>query len=231
MAEGLCSGLQLRVRRFESDSSLQHLPDASAGAPRAAAAGFAWLGRVVPRERLELSHGFPYQILSLARLPISPPRQARRGFCANERRSQPAGQVPSWHLGCITRPLCSSAYAAAGASLLSFRRLAAVGDLIRSVGDAFEVGSFVRESACAVLLGALAELAAKGGSLGGGVRHSAPVGLADGRADFRRRKRPKRAGKPASALVAASERGSEREPASPPNRPSDQTSLTRTRVP
>ena len=30
---------------------------------------------MVPGERLELSHGCPYQILSLARLPISPPRQ------------------------------------------------------------------------------------------------------------------------------------------------------------
>ena len=29
---------------------------------------------MVPGERLELSHGYPYQILSLARLPISPPR-------------------------------------------------------------------------------------------------------------------------------------------------------------
>ena len=29
---------------------------------------------MVPGERLELSHGCPYQILSLARLPISPPR-------------------------------------------------------------------------------------------------------------------------------------------------------------
>ena len=37
---------------------------------------FAWViaGAVVPGERLELSHGCPYQILSLARLPISPPR-------------------------------------------------------------------------------------------------------------------------------------------------------------
>ena len=32
---------------------------------------------LVPGERLELSHGFPYQILSLARLPVSPPRQDR----------------------------------------------------------------------------------------------------------------------------------------------------------
>ena len=34
------------------------------------------LEHVVPGERLELSQGRPYQILSLARLPISPPRQA-----------------------------------------------------------------------------------------------------------------------------------------------------------
>ena len=32
-------------------------------------------GLLVPGERLELSHGLPYQILSLARLPVSPPRQ------------------------------------------------------------------------------------------------------------------------------------------------------------
>ena len=43
---------------------------------------------VVPGERLELSHGRPYQILSLARLPISPPRQraadsARNGASVN----------------------------------------------------------------------------------------------------------------------------------------------------
>ena len=33
---------------------------------------------LVPGERLELSHGCPYQILSLARLPISPPRPCER---------------------------------------------------------------------------------------------------------------------------------------------------------
>ena len=41
--------------------------------------GVRWVGNtptvLVPGERLELSHGCPYQILSLARLPISPPRQ------------------------------------------------------------------------------------------------------------------------------------------------------------
>ncbi len=37
-----------------------------------------WLGSMrlamVPRERLELSRGYPHQILSLARLPVPPSR-------------------------------------------------------------------------------------------------------------------------------------------------------------
>ncbi len=31
--------------------------------------------KMVPGERLELSRGYPHQILSLARLPVPPPRQ------------------------------------------------------------------------------------------------------------------------------------------------------------
>ena len=30
---------------------------------------------MVPGARIELAHGYPYQILSLARLPVPPPRQ------------------------------------------------------------------------------------------------------------------------------------------------------------
>ena len=30
---------------------------------------------LVPGARIELAHGYPYQILSLARLPVPPPRQ------------------------------------------------------------------------------------------------------------------------------------------------------------
>ncbi len=44
---------------------------------------------MVPRERLELSQGFPYQILSLARLPISPPRRALRSIRNPSRRRKP----------------------------------------------------------------------------------------------------------------------------------------------
>ena len=101
MAEGLCSGLQLRVRRFESDSSLQLRPSPSAAPVRGAAPRVSWASEVVPGERLELSHGRPYQILSLARLPISPPRQraadsARNGARVNHawpsRRATDRGQ-------------------------------------------------------------------------------------------------------------------------------------------
>ena len=53
---------------------------------------------VVPGERLELSQGRPYQILSLARLPISPPRRGLApAIAGHEDCSEPghAGQSPS----------------------------------------------------------------------------------------------------------------------------------------
>ena len=80
---------------------------------------------LVPGERLELSQARPYQILSLARLPISPPRQAaacgcraepgnvaraRQGVNAARRRSAvaPAGLFAEHAIVRVARPRWSA---------------------------------------------------------------------------------------------------------------------------
>ena len=73
--------------------------------------GLMGVGGVVPGERLELSHGRPYQILSLARLPISPPRQGeKRILRETERESTRLGRrVPRY---ATVRPLAVACLAA-----------------------------------------------------------------------------------------------------------------------